>query len=218
MSGLQRGRFISVEGGEGVGKSTFCDALQVILQQQKLQVIRTHEPGGTPSADALRQFFLKTHPEDPLLSETELFVVSAARAQHCGKKIRPQLNQNGWVVSDRFADSSRVYQGILGQLAPAYVESVIQLSTQGLEPDITFLLDCNVEVVLSRLQQRGGEKNRFDAAKKQFHYDLRAAYQQVAQQFPQRFVVLDASLSAHAVLRSALQVLNQRWHMQLPLP
>lgn len=214
----QRGYFISIEGGEGVGKSVFSQRLMDSLTALPLPVIRTAEPGGTPSAQLIRQLFLHPPAEDPLVPEAELFLVSAARAQHVGQKIRPALKQGTWVICDRFADSSRVYQGAMGGLPAPLVESMIQVSCGDTVPDLTFLLDCDVAIMMERLTKRSRTSGdaahqattRFDEAGLSYHQQLQQAYQQVARQFPERIVVLDAALTPDAVLLQAMDKLRQR--------
>ncbi len=214
----QRGYFISIEGGEGVGKSVFSQHLMDALVALRRPVIRTAEPGGTPSAQLIRQLFLHPPAEDPLVPEAELFLVSAARAQHVGQKIRPALKQGTWVICDRFADSSRVYQGVMGGLPVTLVESMIQVSCGPTVPDLTFLLDCDVAIMMERLSVRSRttgdvppqSATRFDEAGLPYHRKLQQAYQQVARQFPERIVVLDAAQTPDAVLHQAMDTLRQR--------
>ncbi len=200
--------FISIEGGEGVGKSLFSASLQKYLEAQNIPVLKTYEPGGTPAADFLRRTFLNPPAEESFLPETELFLVSAARAQHVGKRLRPAMEQGVWILCDRYADSSRVYQGIMNELPEDLVENVIRLSTDGLEPDITFLLDCDVSIMMERMTQRGGEKSRFDAKVKEYHEELRRAFLQIAEKFPQRIHVINAAQSPDAVLRDAIKIIE----------
>lgn len=202
--------FISIEGGEGVGKSLFSASLQKYLESKNIPVLKTYEPGGTPAADFLRHTFLNPPPEESFLPETELFLVSAARAQHVGKRLRPTLAQGVWILCDRYADSARVYQGVMNGLSEDLVEGVIRLSTNNLEPDITFLLDCDVGIALERMTQRGGEKSRFDAKKKEYHEELRRAFLQIAKRFPHRVHILDASQSPEKVLQDAIKIIEAK--------
>lgn len=201
--------FISIEGGEGVGKSHFSAALQKYLESKNIPVLKTYEPGGTPAADFLRRTFLNPPAEESFLPETELFLVSAARAQHVGKRLRPALEQGAWILCDRYADSARVYQGVMNGLPEDLVEGVIRLSTNGLEPDITFLLDCDVGLAMERMLQRGGEKSRFDAKQKEYHEELRQAFLQIAKKFPHRVRILDASQSPEKVLQDAVKIIEE---------
>jgi dTMP kinase len=221
-----KGRFITIEGGEGVGKSLFQEMLAKDLTAVlgPLGLITTREPGGTPAADQIRSLFGNPPAQDAYLMETEAFLVSAARAQHVGRLIRPALQRGTWVLCDRFADSTRVYQGKLGNLDEAMIESLISLSTQRLEPDLTFLLDCDVQLSQSRLTARSvqavsGEKSdpiiRYDEAKKSFHERLRQGYLALLPRFPQRIVRLDAALPVARVVKDAKTILAQRFPEEL---
>lgn len=146
---------------------------------------------------------------------TEALLISAARAQHVEKMIRPALNAGKWVLCDRYTDSTRVYQGILGQIDSVRLETLIQLSTDGLEPDLTFLLDCDVEVAAGRRDLRGADNDdaikRYDDAKAEFHDQLRQAYLSLASRFPDRIATLDAGQPADMVAVSALKIMKERY-------
>ncbi len=212
------GKFISIEGGEGVGKSSFTAALLAQLQQSLGSgVVATREPGGTPVADRLRQIFVRPPDEDPLSPMTELLLVSAARAQHIFAKIKPALRRGDFVVCDRFYDSTRVYQGILGALDRSQVELIIAASVGDTNPAVTLLLDCDVDVSLQRLQRRQlspgnnpGDVSRFDSAGREYHERLRQAYLQLAREYSARMVVLDATPPTEVVVQQALSILRQR--------
>jgi dTMP kinase len=212
------GRFITIEGGEGVGKSrlteTLTRALTADLARAGKHLIVTREPGGTPSADMVRGLFATSAPGDPWLIETEAFLVSAARAQHCGRLIMPTLRRGDWVLCDRFADSMRVYQGSLGGLPDGYIEPLIATSTRGLMPDLTLLLDCPVSLATSRLKQRGEGKGdaikRYDDAKVGFHEKVRQAFLDLQEKFPDRIVVIDASASPDIIDAAALKAVKLR--------
>jgi dTMP kinase len=214
----ERARFIALEGGEGVGKSTLMRGLVAWLSQKGIEVVQTREPGGTPIADQIRKIF-KAPPEgDEITSETEALLVSAARAQHVAKVIRPALANGQWVVCDRFSDSTRVYQGLFGGVALNDLEWLIRFSTGGIEPDITFLLDCDVAVTSHRIGGRGTSMNDDDTAR----YDqggqlvldrLRQGYRKVAGFYPARFYILDAARSADEVLHDACAELERRWNL-----
>ena len=210
-----QGRFITVEGGEGVGKSVFTAGLAAALRARGFTVVTTREPGGTPTADRIRALFAAPPAEDPLLMETEALLVSAARAQHVGRLVRPALTRGDWVLSDRFTDSTRVYQGALGGMAQNALESLIAFSTSGLEPDLSFLLDCDVATARARLAGRGGNQRdpveRYDHAQLAVHERLRDAYLQLASRFPARIIRLDASRPPAALLEEALSLVAQRF-------
>jgi dTMP kinase len=147
---------------------------------------------------------------------TEALLVSAARAQHVEKVIRPALAAGKWVLCDRYADSTRVYQGVLGGLDTEKLETLIALSTDDLSPDLTFLLDCDVRIAARRRDQRGAEADlsdairRYDDAKIEFHDRLRTAYLSLVQRFPARMIVLDAAQAPAKVTADALQLLAER--------
>jgi len=211
-----RSRFISIEGGEGVGKSYLSLGLQTRLQQLKHTVLLTREPGGTPLADTIRKVFLNP-PEKPT-PLAELFLVSAARNQHVEKVIKPALAADTWVICDRFYDSSRVYQGDLAGVDPDVLENVIAHSVDGCHPAQTFLLDCPVDLAMSRVQKRSKDLNldpgnRYDEGSREMYETLRAAYRQRASEFPDRIVVIDASKSPNQVLDDAWAQLKQHFNL-----
>lgn len=212
-----RGRFISLEGGEGVGKSTLLNGLRSWLESRKIHVIQTREPGGTPIADQIRQIFKAPVDHEEITPETEALLVSAARAQHVAKVINPALDGNRWVLCDRFADSTRVYQGLFGGVPLNELEWLIKFSTAGVEPDLTFLLDCDVNLSAARLEGRPSAKNddvaRYDLASRQVHERLRQGFRRVAGFFPARFFILDASQSPEKVLQDACAELERRWNV-----
>ena len=158
--------FITIEGGEGVGKSFFIKYLSESLKQQGFDHILTREPGGTKLAEKLRA--LLSDPitaEEELCMEAELLIISAARAQHVQHKILPSLSSGVSVLCDRFADSSFVYQGKLGGLTEDFIENITNKCTKGLQPDLTFLLDCPLELSQERMQGRtndGTEVTKYD--------------------------------------------------------
>lgn len=215
MSGAGAGRFITVEGGEGVGKSLFTQNLARALKARRLELVVTREPGGTPTADLIRGLFGKPSPDDPLLMPAESLLVSAARAQHVGRLIKPSLAQGKWVLCDRFADSTRVYQGTLGGIPQADLETMIAFSTGALDPDLTFLLDCDVDTALGRLGKRAaprpGAIERYDQEAREFHAKLRDAYLALAKRLAHRMVVIDAARPPEEACAKALAELEARF-------
>ena len=211
---MQRGRFITVEGGEGVGKSLFMSLLVTKMGESGIHPVRTREPGGTPSADRIREIFKHPPQEDALLPLTELFLVSAARAQHIGKMVRPTVERGEWVLCDRFYDSTRVYQGAMAGIPEATYEPVIAISVEGVHPDITFLLDCPVDLALQRIKGRiladGRQevrKDRFDSATHDYHEKLRQAFLAVSRGFPDRIVLVDSSGDPQCMVDQALRLM-----------
>ncbi|NRA43828.1 MAG: dTMP kinase [Oligoflexales bacterium] len=212
------GAFISIEGGEGVGKSLLSDRLAQILKVKLgRDVIQTREPGGSQSAEAIRALFNQEPENEPFSGMSELFLVSAARCQHLKYTILPNLQAGNWVVCDRYTDSTRVYQGALGGIEEAALERVIEISTQGLQADLTLLLDCDLKTSMARVKGRTGEAggagegaSRYDEASFETHRRLRDAYLELAQKFPGRIKVLDASQKADKIAQQAYQVIQER--------
>ena len=189
-----RGRFISFEGGEGSGKSTQIKMLADRLAAARLRAIVTREPGGSPGAEIIRHLVLSGMGK-LLGPDAETLLFAAARDDHVRSVIQPTLNQGTWVLCDRFSDSTRVYQGRLGQVSPGVLNAMQRVTIGDLKPDLTFILDVPVEVGLTRAAERrgGGAPDRFEAEDLKFHQDLRDAYRQIAAEDPQRCVLIDAS-------------------------
>lgn len=207
------GRFITIEGGEGVGKSAFTAALARAFSARGIAFELGREPGGTKSAEKIRTFWANSPEDEPWLAMTELCLVSAARAQHVGLKIRPTLAAGRWYLCDRFADSSRVYQGAMGGLAAAEVEAIVAASTSGLTPDLTFLLDCDVAIAQARTKSRPqiAVVDRYDLLGTEFHEQLRQAFLSLARSYPLRVVTLDASLPIAVNIEMAMRVIEERF-------
>ncbi len=184
--------FITLEGIEGSGKSLQARLLVERLRQQGLRVVQTHEPGGTPLGDQLREIVLlrdDLHPTD----RAEALLMCTARAQLVATLIKPALERGEVVVSDRFADSTLAYQGAGRGLDIAELKSVISFATAGLRPDMTLLLDLPVEAGLARKQaQMGAAWNRFEAEADVFHEHVRASYRALAAEDPRRWRCFDA--------------------------
>jgi dTMP kinase len=216
MPQMTAGYFITLEGGEGVGKSTLIKGIVSWLNSRSIKALQTREPGGTPIANEIRRIFKDPPAGDEITSETEALLVSAARSQHVSKVIQPALKNGQWVISDRFADSTRVYQGLFGGVPMNELENLIKFSTGGLEPHLTFLLDCEVDVSSKRLSARGSSTTtdddtaRYDLAGRQVHERLRQGFRKVAGFFPSRFYILDASKPPEEVLRDACQEIERR--------
>ena len=209
--------FITIEGGEGVGKSTLARDLAHWLRDLGHDVIETREPGGTMVAQRIRTIFLDPPPTEPLTARTELYLVSAARAQHVDYVLAPALAQGSWIICDRFHDSSRVYQGVLGGLDEGIVEALIAHSVRGLNPDLTLVLDCDEELALARLKGRGGSRHqddhdgsRFDKSDLEGHRTIREAFKALAVRFPQRMCLIDASRPAPAIFSDAKSIIKSR--------
>lgn len=192
MSKVQQGRFITVEGTEGVGKSTNINYLCQLLKAKGIEIVLTREPGGTPLAEELRELLL-TPREERVSQDTELLLMFAARAQHIENVIRPALVRGAWVISDRFTDATFAYQGGGRGVDLGSIKLLEALVQHGLHPDMTLLLDLDVEIGLQRASARS-EPDRFEQEKFDFFGKVRAAYLQRAKEEPSRFSVIDASV------------------------
>lgn len=197
MNTPQRGRFITVEGTEGVGKSTNIAHLCQLLEQRNVEVVLTREPGGTPLAEELRELLLS--PRDEQVSDdAELLLMFAARAQHILNVIEPALARGAWVISDRFTDATFAYQGGGRGMDKSRIEQLEAMVQSGLQPDLTLLLDLDVETGLKRASARSAP-DRFEQEKTAFFGRVRAAYLERAEADPSRFAVVDASGSIEQV-------------------
>lgn len=194
---MERGRFITLEGGEGVGKSTNLKFIENWLLDRGKAVVVTREPGGTPAGEAIRSVLLQVH-EEPLSDEAELLLLFAARAEHIKKVIRPALARGCWVLCDRFTDATYAYQGGGRGLDEDRIEYLEQWIQGGLTPDLTFLFDAPVEVGMARARKRG-DPDRFEIEKLDFFERIRSSYRKLASRFESRIRVIDAGQSIEAV-------------------
>lgn len=188
-----RGRFITLEGGEGVGKTTNLKWVAEWLISRGIEVVQTREPGGTPRAEAIRQLLLDPHASEPMDADAELLLVFAARAQHLAQVIRPALARGAWVLSDRFTDATFAYQGGGRGLNLERIAQLEQFVQQGLQPDLTLLLDMPMQAAQQRVDSRGDQRDRFEQQPGAFFQAVRDAYLARAAQAPQRIAVIDAS-------------------------
>ncbi|TXJ09601.1 MAG: dTMP kinase [Acinetobacter sp.] len=198
--------FISFEGTEGVGKSTLIATLQQALSAQ-YEVILTREPGGTPLAEKIRAVLLQPD-QEKMANATELLLLYAARAQHLEHVILPALAQQKIVLCDRFVDASIAYQHGGRGMDLAQIQLLTEHFVQRL-PDLTFWLDAPVELGIQRAQKRG-ELDRFEQEKRAFFTRVRASYQQLFLQYPQRIVRLDATQNAEQLAKQALTLLREQ--------
>lgn len=189
-----RGRFITFEGGEGTGKSTHAAMLAQRLKGLGIGVALTREPGGSPGAEIIRHVLLSGAAQ-PLGADTEAMLFAAARDDHVRNTILPALNRGKWVISDRFADSTRVYQGALGQVDARLIQALERVTLGDLKPDLTFILDVPAEIGLARATKRRGAAgaDRFEGEDAEFHQKLRRAYLELAAREPDRCVAIDAT-------------------------
>jgi dTMP kinase len=210
-TGLLRGRFITFEGGEGSGKSTQIKILAERLEAAKLRAIVTREPGGSPGAEIIRHLVLSGMGK-LLGADTETLLFAAARDDHVHTVIKPALEQGIWVLCDRFADSTRAYQGRLGNVLPGVLNAIERVTIGDLKPDLTVILDVPVEVGIQRAAARrgSGAPDRFEAEDVAFHRKLRDAYRDIAAGDPQRCVVIDANADVATVAAAVWAALRDR--------
>lgn len=190
---MKPGRFISFEGGEGCGKSTQARLLAEWLEEQGRSVMLTREPGGTPGAEAIRQLVLAP-PADGWTAEAEALLFAAARADHVARVIKPALAEGRWVICDRFIDSSLAYQGVASGLGLEAVRQLHQIGSGGLLPSLTLLLEVGATEAARRVRQR--DLQRTDAIEERseaYHQRVVSAFNELAREDPDRFVVIDSS-------------------------
>ena len=188
---MQRGRFISFEGGEGAGKSSQVQRLAARLATRIGEPVLTREPGGSAGAEALRGLLVNGAADrwSPL---AETLILYAAREDHLTRKIRPALAAGQWVICDRFADSTRAYQGAAGGTDPAFIRALEMAVIGADQPDLTLILDLDPALGLARAAGRGGGEARFESKGLAFHQRLRAGFLAIAEAEPQRCVVIAA--------------------------
>jgi dTMP kinase len=206
-----RGKFITFEGGEGSGKSTQIKMLAERLAKARQRAIVTREPGGSPGAEIMRHLVLSGMGK-LLGPEAETLLFAAARDDHVRTVIQPALSQGTWVLCDRFSDSTRAYQGRLGQVEPGVLNAMQRVTIGDLKPDLTIILDIPVEVGLQRAAARrgSGAPDRFESEDLQFHQGLRDAYRQIAADDPQRCVLIDADADADTVADRVWAAVRER--------
>lgn len=198
----QRGRFLTVEGTEGAGKSSNIDFIRRALEARGIEVVLTREPGGTPLAEEIRGLLLSPR-DEAVCDDAELLLVFAARAQHLAQLIRPALARGAWVLCDRFTDATFAYQGGGRGIEMARIATLEALVQGDLRPDCTFLLDLPVELGLSRARARSAP-DRFEQEKRAFFERVRNCYLKRATAEPGRFAVIDAAVSLEAVQRQII--------------
>jgi dTMP kinase len=206
---VARGKFITLEGGEGAGKSTQQNRLVARLTELGVQVVATREPGGSEGAEAIREL-LVNGPPDKWSATTEVLLMNAARRDHLERRIRPALERGAWVVCDRFADSTRAYQGAGGDADRALIDAVERDVVGETTPDLTIILDLPVEDGLRRAAHRGGGEARFEAKGAEFHKRLRQGFLDIAAAEPERCVVLDATAPPDVVAEEVWAVVRNR--------
>jgi dTMP kinase len=189
-----RGRFITFEGGEGAGKSTHVALLAARLKAMGVGVHVTREPGGSPGAEIMRHVLLSGAAK-PLGPDAEAVLFAAARDDHLSTAIRPALGRGIWVICDRFADSTRVYQGVAGKVDPRAIRALERIVVAETRPDLTFILDVPTELAMQRAAERRGTAgaDRFEGEKREFHERLRDGFLMLAASEPERCVLIDAT-------------------------
>ncbi len=201
-----RGRFITIEGGEGAGKSSNLDFVRRYLEQRGVELVTTREPGGTPLGEAIRAILLDRRNRE-MADDTELLLMFAARAQHLAERILPALEAGKWVLCDRFTDATYAYQGGGRGIPGERIAVLEQWVQKGLQPDLTLLLDIPVEQGMARAGARSAP-DRFESERIAFFERVRAAYLEQARRFPERYRVIDASRPLAQVQRSLAEVLE----------
>jgi dTMP kinase len=206
-----QGKFITFEGGEGAGKSTQAEMLALRLESVGISVIQTREPGGSPGAEIIRHVLLSGAAK-PLGAEAEAMLFAAARGDHVRCTIEPALDAGQWVICDRFVDSTRVYQGILGNVDLRFIKALERVSVGSLFPDLTFVMDLPVALGLERARARRGAvtADRFEAEDVDFHERLRSAFLEAAFVEPERCVVIEADAPKEAVAARIWDVVRTR--------
>jgi dTMP kinase len=211
-----RGRFITFEGGEGAGKSTQAAALARKLGAFGIEVARTREPGGSSGAEIIRHVLLSGMVKD-LGAEAEALLFAAARADHLDTLIKPALAAGRWVVCDRFLDSTRIYQGVLGHVARPLLRALERVTVGNALPDLTFVLDLPAKIGLARARERrgSGPPDRFETENLGFHEALNSAFRDLASAEPQRCVLIDTTPPADKIAAEIWRHVCKRLHAEV---
>lgn len=211
-----RGRFITFEGGEGVGKSTQVKRLASALSQRAIAAVRTREPGGTPRAEAVRAFILQGRSE-AWGAGAEAVLFAAARLDHVNQLIAPNINAGRWVISDRFADSTRAYQGLTGGVDVRLIDALEVLALNGHKPDLTIVLDMDPETAFRRVLARETEAmlaetgDRFEKEDLEWHKRLRDAFLAIARNNAERCVIIPANQGEEALAEEIWDLMLRRF-------
>jgi dTMP kinase len=213
---VTRARFITFEGGEGVGKSTQVKRLLSNLERHDIKAIRTREPGGTPKAEAIRSFILQGRSES-WGAGGEAVLFAAARLDHVNQLIAPNLRSGTWVLSDRFHDSTRAYQGLTGGVDTKLIGALETLALNGNNPDLTIILDMDPETAFERVAAREIEEglaqtgDRFEKEELEWHRRLRTGFLAIAKDNPNRCVVISAEQSEDALEEAVWDLVSRRF-------
>ncbi len=206
------GRFITLEGGEGTGKSTQVKRLAASLEQRGIKTLTTREPGGSPGAEQIRKLLVEGEPGrwDPI---TETLLAYAARADHVARTIGPALLADTWVISDRFSDSTYAYQGVGRGVERETIRRIDSAVLDDFAPDLTLILDLDVAVGLARAGARAGIEDRFEKFGPDFHEKLRQAFLEIARRSPDRCKVIDASGNEEQVADQIFAAVSRRFSL-----
>ena len=205
---MTKGRFISFEGGEGMGKSTQARLLAKFLEGRGLKAVLTREPGGTPGAEAIRQLLLHP-PGEGWEAEAEALLFAAARSDHVARLIRPAIQEGTWVICDRYLDSSRAYQGRAGHLGDVAVRQLHAIGSHGLLPDATIVLSASADHVQERLRARDGdETDAIGGRDDSYHLAVNSAFEAFASEEPDRFRIIDGEGTVEEVHQRVLAALT----------
>lgn len=202
------GKFLSIEGIEGAGKSTQLRFIEQYLTQHGKIVLVTREPGGTPLGEQIREVLLAPR-SSGMSVDAELLLMFAARVEHLQQKISPALARGEWVLTDRFVDASFAYQGAGRQIATTRIQQLADWALQGINTDMTFLFDLPVAAGQQRVMQRGKQKDRFEQEKSDFFEMVRACYLKRAAAEPQRLKIIDANQSITHIQQQLVPYLDQ---------
>lgn len=205
----ERGAFITLEGGEGAGKSTQIGLLADRLAAAGRTVVRTREPGGAPGAEEIRRLLVEGAP-DRWDAMTETLLHLAARRDHLRAVVRPALEEGSWVVCDRFSDSTVAYQGFGHGVPRATIEELHRLAVEGFKPDLTLILDLPVEDGLRRAGGRAGDETRYERMDRAFHERLRQGFLTIAREEPERCVVIDSTAPREDVATAIWDAVRER--------
>jgi dTMP kinase len=212
---MTTGIFITLEGGEGAGKSTQLKLLEERLTTHGIDIVRTREPGGVPSAETIRDLLVngETDKWRPL---TETLLHFAARHEHISRLIQPALKNGQWVLCDRFSDSTTAYQGYAQNIDLEAISSLYRLAVGNLEPDLTIILDLPVEVGLERAEDRGIGGTRYERMGIEFHQRLRDGFLQIAANNPHRCSIVDATQSIQEISENIMTLVEARFLSSSP--
>jgi len=210
-----RGRFLSLEGSEGCGKSTQAERLANALRSRGVRVVMTREPGGTPTGEMIRDILQHHASGEDISPAAEVLLFAASRAQHVAHVIRPALERGDWVICDRFVDSSLAYQGGARGFGVNEVLEANRLALGGLWPDLTLWFDLPVETALARVVARGAHPDRFESEELAFHHRVAEAYAGLARRFPQRILAVAADDTPDAVFAKIWPQIQERFGADL---